>query len=233
MKILGIIPARGGSKRVPGKNLRPLGGKPLVTRAIETAMQARSLTKIVVSSDEPRVLELAKGRPRVVPLMRPAEISTDTAPAIEYVRHALAVLEAGGDPRYDAVVIIQPSSPFTTADDINQTVGILEAAPEADSAVSVMEIEHAIHPLKLKRLERGRLLPFLEEEKGRMAAHELPKLFVRNCSVYVTRRKAIDRGEIIGADSRAWVMPRERSVDINDELDFEFARFLCERQLLA
>ena len=106
---------------------------------------------------------------------------------------------------------------------------LLSESPQADSAVSVIELDHAIHPVKLKRLDGTRLLPWLEEEGGRMAAHELPRLYVRNCSVYVTRRACIDRREIIGADSRAYLMPRERSIDINDELDWQFAEFLSQR----
>jgi CMP-N,N'-diacetyllegionaminic acid synthase len=226
MRVLGIIPARAGSKRVPGKNLRILGGKPLVLRAIEAARGARTLSRVIVSSDDTEVLKLAGE----LGLLRPAEISTDTALAIDYVHHALRILEGGGDARYEAVAILQPSSPFTTPEDIDETVAALEDAPGADSAVSVVEVEHATHPLKLKRLVDGRLLSFLEEEGGRMASHELPKLFVRNGSVYATRRNAIDRGEIIGNDSRAWVMPRERSVDINDELDFQFAEFLAQQR---
>jgi len=228
VKVLGLVPARSGSRRVPGKNLRVLGEKQLVVRSIEACLGARSLSKIVVSSDDDAVLALASAFP-VVALRRPAELSTDAAPAIDYVRHALEALEAGGE-RFDAVAIIQPSSPFTEPADIDAAVALLEGAPQADSAVTVMELDHAVHPVKMKTLDGTRLLPLLEEERGRMAAHELPKVYVRNCSVYVTRRTAIDRGEIIGNDSRGHLMPRARSVDINDELDWEFAKFLFDRR---
>lgn len=230
MRVLGIVPARGGSKRVPGKNLRVLGGRSLVARAIEACLAAKRLSRVVVSSDDARVLGIAGQYANVAALARPEAISGDRAPAIEFVRHALGELEGGGDAHYDAVAIIQPSSPFTEGADIDATTAVLEAAVDADSAVSVMELEHAIHPLKLKRLVEGRLLPFLEAENGRMAAHELPTLYVRNCSVYVTRRAALNRGEIIGDDSRAYSMPRERSLDINDEFDWDLARFLLTRQ---
>lgn len=229
MRVLGIIPARAGSKRVPGKNLRPLNGKELVARSIEAALGAPSLSKVVVSSDSEEVLAVARRYPEVVALRRPDAFSTDTSPAIEYVRHALETLEGQGDGRYDAVAIVQPSSPFTLASDIEETVATLKKSPEASSAVTVMEVEHALHPVKFKRLEGDQLLPLLDDERGRMAAHELPKVYVRNCSVYVSRRATIEQGELIGTDSRAVVMPRERSLDINDELDFDFARFLAGR----
>lgn len=215
MRTLGIIPARAGSKRVPKKNLRMLGGKPLVARAIETTKQTR-LDQVVVSSDDPEVLQMA----RELALPRPAELARDTSLAIDYIRHALAEV---GD--FDVVVVVQPTSPFTLPEDIDNTVALLESSG-ADTAVSVMEIEHAIHPLKLKVMDGDRLLPYLEDEKGRMAAHELPKVYVRNGSVYATRRRVIEGGQTIGEDCRGYVMPRERSVDINDELDLAFAEFL-------
>ncbi len=229
MRVLGIIPARGGSKRVPGKNLRKLGGKELVARAIETCCEAKRLDAVLVSSDDEQVFAVAARYPKVRALKRPPEISGDQALAIEYVRHALAELEKGGDPSFDAVAIVQPSSPFTTSADVDRTVTLLAHSPGADSAVTVMEIDHATHPVKLKRLEGDRLLPYLEEEQGRMAAHQLPKLYVRNCSVYVTRRACLEKGSILGDDSRGLLMPRERSLDINDELDWSFAEFLHAR----
>jgi CMP-N,N'-diacetyllegionaminic acid synthase len=226
---LGIIPARGGSKRLPGKNLRMLGGKPLVAWAIEAARGARRLSNLVVSSDDREVLDIARGYVPRLALERPAEISSDQSPAIDYVRHALKVLESQGQGPFDAVVIVQPSSPFTLSADIDATVDLL-AASGADSAVSVMQLDHATHPLKMKTLQGDRLLPFLEEERGRMAAHELPEIYVRNCSVYATTRSSIERGQIIGDDCRGYVMPRERSLDINEELDLAFAEFLLARR---
>jgi CMP-N-acetylneuraminic acid synthetase len=163
----------------------------------------------------------------VVALKRPAALSDDTAPAIDYVRHALAALEPTHGV-FDAIVIVQPSSPLTLASDIDATVALL-ASSGADSAVSVMQLDHAIHPVKLKSLVGDRLLPYLEDEGGRMAAHELPTLYVRNCAVYASRRGVIESGAIIGADCRGYVMPRERSVDINDEIDFAFCEFLFAR----
>jgi CMP-N-acetylneuraminic acid synthetase len=224
MRTLAIVPARGGSKRVPRKNVRLLGGKPLVVRSIEAARAARLVTRVVVSSDDAEVLALARAIDPALALERPAAISGDLAPAIDYVRHALTTLEER-EPRFDAIVIVQPSSPLTLPADIDATVELLRSSG-ADSAVTVMKLDHAIHPVKLKRLAGDRLLPYLEEERGRMAEHELPALYVRNCAVYASRREVIDAGQIIGNDCRAHVMPRERSVDINDELDFKFAEFL-------
>ncbi|MBC6994149.1 acylneuraminate cytidylyltransferase family protein [Neolewinella lacunae] len=223
MRVLGIIPARAGSERVPGKNWRPLAGRPLIDYVLAAAAQATSLAEIVVSSDSEEVLALAAAYPGLIALRRPAELSGAAAPAIDYVRHALA---ERGD--FAAVAIVQPTSPFTTAEDIDATVALLRSSG-ADSAVSVVEIPHDLHPYKFKTLDGDRLVDYLTEEKGRMAAHELPKVYVRNGSVYVARRETIAAGHIIGPDCRAYRMPRERSVDINDPLDWAWAEFLLSR----
>jgi CMP-N-acetylneuraminic acid synthetase len=228
MHTLGIIPARRGSKRLPRKNVLPLGGKPLVAWTIEAARAATRLSALVVSSDDPEVLEVAASYDPSLALERPEELATDESPAIEYVRHSLATLEAAGQGPFDAIVILQPSSPLTSPEDIDATIELLQASG-ADSAVSVMRLDHAVHPLKMKLLEGDRLLPYLEEERGRMAAHELPEIYVRNCSVYATRRHVVESGQVIGADCRGYVMPRERSLDINEELDLQFAEFLLAR----
>ncbi len=228
LKPLGIIPARGGSKRLPRKNVVPLAGKPLVAWTIEAARASRRIARLVVSSDDDQVLDIAASYDKQLPLRRPDVISGDQSLAIEFVRHALTTLEDAGKGPFDSIVILQPSSPLTLAEDIDNTIELL-ATSGADSAVSVMQLDHAVHPLKMKTLDGDRLVPYLEEERGRMAAHELPTIYVRNCSVYATRRATIDRGEVIGDDCRGYVMPRERSLDINEELDLQFAEFLLSR----
>lgn len=227
-RTLGIVPARGGSKRLPRKNLCLLGGKTLVARAIETALAARELDRVVMSSEDPEILEAARAYGSEIPLVRPDELSTDTALALEFVRHALAVLEPV-EGRFDAVAILQPSSPLTRPEDIDATVRLLRESG-AESSVTVSKIDQAIHPFKLKLLEGDKLLPYMEEENGRMAQHQMPALYSRNGSVYVTRRDVLEAGRILGKDCRAHVMPREFSIDINDEIDFQFAEFLLERE---
>lgn len=229
MKILGIVPARKGSKRVPGKNTRLLGGKPLCQWVIEAALGARGLDRVVVSSDDEKVLELAARFGANLPLPRPAELATDTSPSVDFVFHALRELEARGEGPYDAVCIMPSSSPFTLASDIDATIALFKETG-AETAVSVMQVDHAIHPIKMKVMDGNRLIPYLEEEGGRMATHELPKIFVRNCSVYVSKRAVFfEYKQIVGRDMRGYVMPPERSVDINIEQDLLFAEFVMER----
>lgn len=226
MRVLGIIPARAGSRRLPGKNTRPLLDKPLVAWVIEAALQASSVSRLVVSSDDPGVLAIARAYRPGIALTRPPHLASDTAAPILYVQHALDVLEI--EERFDAVAIIQPTSPLTTPGDIDATLAVLDVSG-ADSAVSVVKVEHALHPAKFKVLLEDRLLPYVEDERGRMAAHDLPEVYVRNGSVYAVRRDVIADGLIIGNDCRAYVMPRARSIDINDEMDLAFAEFLIRR----
>lgn len=227
-RVLGIVPARAGSTRVPRKNLRRIGGVSLVERALATARAARAITTVVASSDDDEVLALANATAGVIALRRPEALATDTALAIDYVRHALSWLVERGEPPFDAVAIVQPSSPFTTSDDVDAVVSLLFSSG-ADSAVSVVELDHAIQPAKLKRLKGDRLVAYVEEERGKMAAHELPRLYVRNGSVYAMRVATVEAGSLLGDDSRGHVMPRARSIDINDELDLAFAEFLMSR----
>jgi CMP-N-acetylneuraminic acid synthetase len=230
MKILGIVAARKGSKRVVGKNVRPLGGKPMCQWVIETATKVKGLDRLVVSSDDERVLEIARSFGEHLVLQRPAELAQDKSPAVDYVFHALKVLEAKGEGPFDAVCIMPAASPFALPSDVEATIDLFTRTG-AETAVSVVEIEHAVHPFKMKVLEGDRLLPYVEEERGRMAAHELPKIYVRNCAVYVSKRSVFfEYKQIVGTDMRGYVMPADRSMDINSEMDFAFAEFLLSRR---
>lgn len=229
LNILGIIPAREGSKRVRHKNFRPFAGTTLVDLAIQQGKESKLITTLTVSSDSDEVLAIANKYEGVIPLKRPLAISDDKAPAIDYVRHCLKELETNTN--YDLVVIIQPSSPLRTANDIDNTIRLLLSQPQADSSVSVVKVDHMVHPYKLKVLQGDSLFPFIEEESGRFAAHELPDIYVRNCAVYCTWRKDLEtRKDVIGKTSLAYVMPSDRSVDINDMIEFEFAEYLYAKQ---
>jgi CMP-N,N'-diacetyllegionaminic acid synthase len=225
LRILGIIPARKGSKRVPGKNTKLLGGIPLIEYSLKAALAAKSFTNLVVSSDDEEVRNIV-GRYRTVRFIeRPADLATDTSPAIDYVRHALA--QVGEN--WDLVVIVQPTTPFVRGEDIDGTIELLHTQ-KAKSAVSVVKLEQMHHPYKLKIMSKdGVLLPFLEDEGHIKAAHELPDVYSRNGGVYVTTMDTINDGLIIGDPCLGYVMPFERSVDINYPVDFDFAEFLASK----
>jgi CMP-N-acetylneuraminic acid synthetase len=226
VRTLAIVPARGGSRRVPRKNLAVLDGRTLVRRALDTALAARCFERVALSSDDEEILREAGGLDVAV-VRRPRELASDTARAYDVVVHALGELERTG--RFDAVAVVQATSPFTAPEDLAGAVALL-AASGAASVVSVVRLEAAIHPLKLKRLQDDRrLLPFLADD-ALTPSHDLPPLWVRNGSIYVSRREVLDRGELVDdGDTRGYEMPQERSYDIDTPRDLAFAEFLVGR----
>jgi len=194
---------------------------------MQAAQAATSLDRVILTSDDPVILDRARSFPDIEAIRRPAELSTDLSPAIDYVRHALEILK-DQEEAFDVVVIIQPTSPFTLPQDIDDSISLL-AETGADTVVSVVKVDHMVNPVKLKIIEKGQLLPYIEDEADRMAHHDVPQVYVRNCSIYASTMQTFDQGKIIGSHCQAYLMPRERSIDINDSLDFEFAEFLMQR----
>lgn len=228
-RILGIIPARKGSKRLKHKNILELNGNPLYHYVVNSARESKYLNDIAFTTDDQRILrQIHTSYPEIIGIARPSEIASDTAPAIAYVQHALDYLQKSAGNTYDIVVILQPTSPLTNSQDIDNTISLLQLNQDAESAVSIVKLDHMVHPLKLKTFDGRVLHPYFDDEKNRMAAHELPEVYVRNCSVYATRASCIAKGKVIGEPCLGYEMPRERSVDINDWYDFQFASFLMK-----
>jgi CMP-N,N'-diacetyllegionaminic acid synthase len=228
MRVLGLIPARGGSRRLPQKNLARLGGRTLVRRALETALASGAFETVALSSDDDEILAEASGLDAVAVVRRPPELATETALAYDVVVHALRILEASGCARFDAAAVIQCTSPFTAPEDLDGAIRMLEGT-SAKSVVSVGRLEPRIHPAKLKRMEGDRLVPYLEDDRLR-PSHELPPLWVRNGSIYVTRREAIEAGDLVADDVLGFRMPAERSFDIDTPADLALAELLLQRR---
>jgi CMP-N,N'-diacetyllegionaminic acid synthase len=231
MRVLGLVPARGGSRRLPRKNLASLGGTTLVRRALDTALASGCLDVLALSSDDPEILAQGADLAGVTQVRRPAALATYRALAYDVVVHALGELESGGAEPFDVVALVQCTSPFTAPEDIRGAVELLERTG-AGSVVSVVEVDTPLHPLKLKRMEGDHLLPFLEDDRL-LPSQDLPQLWARNGSVYVSRRETIDRGTLTSDDVRGYPMPRARSLDINTDVDLAFAEFLLNRDRSA
>lgn len=227
-KVLAIIPARSGSKRLNQKNLRKLQGKSLVRYAIEAAISSEVLNKIVLSSDSDQILEEAKIYGNALQLIkRPAELADDHSLAIEYVQHALELLKPEA---FTEVMIIQPTSPLTLGIDIGLCFELYKSSG-ACSAVSVREVQFDVHPSKFKKIESGFLKPYLMDEENKRTYQELEKVYVRNGALYLSSMEQIQSGQLLGEPCAAYIMPEERSVDINTALDLEFAEFLMSKKL--
>lgn len=218
---VGIIHARGGSRRVPLKNLKPLGGKPLVAWIIEAARAARALSRVIMSTDHDEIARVALEYGAEVPFRRPPDLSEDV-PSEQVTQHAIRFLDESGY-RIDVAVTLQPTTPFTSGADIDACVEKL-IATGADSVITVGPARE--RPEWMMRLgERDRLIPLQGWWRGEQGVSQsLPSLYLPNGGVYATRRDVLMiQDRIIGEDTRAVVMPMERSVDIDEAVDFVIA----------
>ena len=225
-RILGIIPARGGSKGVPRKNIRLVAGVPLLAYTIWAAQQSRKLTYFVTSTDDQEIAAVARqyGSPVI---LRPPELAADDTPMVPVVEHALTTVEQEEAP-FDCIVVLQPTAPQRTGEDIDAALALL-VETGADSVVSVYEVgDH--HPARMYRLsEDGRLIPYAEEPPHRLR-QALPPVYHRNGAIYACRRSVlIEHRTLIGLNTQPYIMPRERSINIDDELDLAFADFVLRQ----
>lgn len=222
MRILGVIPARGGSKGIPNKNLAQLRGVPLIAYTIRAAQQASVIAKLVVSTDSEAIREAAVGLGSNV-LMRPAELATDTTPTPPVVAHVLHAVESV-DGRFDAVMLLQPTSPLRTSSDIERAASTFAANPAADSLISCYD-GSATHPSIMYRLCGDRLAPLFGHDQPRRR-QDFESVYVRNGAIYLTRRHLIvEEGRLVGDHPLALKMPRERSINIDEPVDLELAAF--------
>ena len=223
MRALGLIPARGGSKEVPRKNLRHLAGRPAVAWTIDAALVSQALDYVVVSTDDEEITAVARGCGADVPFLRPAELAQDDTPDLPVYRHAVEWLEANEDYRPDVVAWLRPTAPLRTAEDIDGALEVL-ARTGADCVRSVCRAEY--HPYWMKRLEGDRMVPFVEgmDETRFQRRQLLPAAYRLNGAVDVIRcERAQTQGFLFAGDCRAYEMPPERSVDLDGELDFAYA----------
>ncbi|MGH7775159.1 MAG: cytidylyltransferase domain-containing protein [Candidatus Binatia bacterium] len=226
MRVLGIIPARGGSKEVPRKNIRMVAGRPLIAYTIEAAKGSRLLTDFVTSTEDLEIATVAKelGSPL---LMRPKELAADDSPMLTVVQHALTALESD-TVRFDYVTLLQPTTPQRFSEDIDAALTLL-IQTGADSVVSVYQVSDH-HPARMYRLVNGRLVPYDSEPTDRLR-QGLPAVYHRNGAIYACRRALIkEKGTLVGLDTRPYIMPRGRSINIDDELDLVLADLLLRRQ---
>jgi N-acylneuraminate cytidylyltransferase len=221
-KVLGLIPARGGSKGVPRKNVRLLGGKPLLQWTTDAATESRLIDRLVLSTEDSEIAELGRSLGVDVPFLRPEAAATDEASAHHVIEHALASL----DEAYEYLVYLQPTSPFRTALDIDGCLETL-AASNTETCVSV-SVSRA-KPEWLFYLEEGsRLKPVLGELKSQRR-QELRTAYELNGAVYAARVAAYRaRGSFFSERTAAWVMPADRSIDLDELDDFERAEALLQ-----
>jgi CMP-N,N'-diacetyllegionaminic acid synthase len=231
LKSLGVIPARGGSKGIPRKNIMALKGRPLIEYTIDAARQSQHLTHFVVSTDDQEIADVARAAGASVPFMRPPDLATDSATSLPVLEHALYEVEKADATHFDIIVMLQPPTPLRTGSDIDEALEML-ATTGADSVVSVTDIG-ANHPLRMKRVVGdGVLVNYIDQGHEDMRPRqELPPVYIRNGAVYASRRAVItEQKTMVGADCRALIMPPERSVNIDEPFDLIRAASLLSEQ---
>lgn len=230
-RILALIPARGGSKGVPRKNVRPIAGKPLIAYTIETALAVPHLFhRIIVSTDDEEIAEVSRFYGAEVPFVRPTELSGDRVPTLPVVQHAVRWVEVEEGAPLTWVCLLQPTDPLRLPEDLVRAVTLARAGG-CDSVISVVPAV-STHPALMKRIENDRLLPFsIEEKEGTRRQDHRPEAYMRNGAIYLTRRDVVmNENSLWGQVIRPLIMPEERSVGVDSELDFQFVSFLLSQK---
>ncbi len=228
--ILAVIPARGGSQGIKDKNIRELGGKPLIAWTIEAAKKSKYIDRAIVSTDSTKIADISRTWGAEVPFIRPPGLATDRASTNAVILHGLKWIDQNEHKTYDDFVLLQPTSPLRNSAHIDDAVEKMTADRSADSLVSVVASKE--NPYWTKIIDkRGRLLPFLPDREHPSRRQDLPKTYALNGAIYISKSKTfMTNPDLFGGKCLAYVMDRESSVDIDDEDDFLYAEYLIARR---
>jgi CMP-N-acetylneuraminic acid synthetase len=224
---LAIIPARGGSKRLPNKNVLPLAGKPMLVWTIESAIQSKYLDEIVLSTDSDDIIKVA-GNYKIKTIKRPIELASDTAKTVDVVKHVIENI----DKKYDFIVLLQPTSPLRTSTHIDEAIEQLIKL-NADAIISVTEADHS--PLWCNILpENLSMENFISEDIKDKRSQELPKFYRLNGAIYICKiEKLIEENTFfLKKNLYAYIMDKKSSIDIDEELDFKLAEIILKEKFL-
>ncbi len=224
MTIVGLIPARGGSKTIPHKNSKLLAGKPLIAWTIEAAKNCQALSRVIVSTDDPHIADVALQWDAEVPFLRPAELAGDKSSSLDVVLHLIHWLEEH-DSMPEYILLLQPTSPFRTAEDITAAIDLAKTR-KVDAVVSVCETD--AHPLLCKRVqEDGRLADYVSTDLGYLRRQDLPPAYQLNGAIYVNRcQSLLQERTFLPKDTVPYFMPPERSLDLDTLWDWHLAELI-------
>lgn len=226
MRVLAIIPARKGSKGVPGKNTYPIAGKPLIGYTIDVALQSRALANIVISTDDEAIWQYAEGIDVTVH-KREATLATDTSPVVLTIIEVVHYAEQLFNTTYDAVMLLQPTAPLRETWHITGAIKLLENNPPYDCLISVVQAGD-VHPARMYSIQDG-ILHSLQPENEQKNRQELPPVYLRNGSIYLTRRNALlAQQKIMIAPSLAYVMDAKYHLNIDEPRDMLLAKAILE-----
>lgn len=219
---VGVIPARGGSKSIPRKNLAPLGGRPLLAWTADAALQSRRLARTILSTDSPEIAAAGRAMGIEAPFLRPHALAADDTPMLPVLLHALDHLEGQGIAP-TALVLLQPTSPLRAARHIDEAIELFERE-HGEVVVSVVEVPHRFNPLSVMRLDGRRLKPFLAEGAAVLRRQDKPRLYARNGpAVLVISVRQLRSGTLYGPNTVGYVMDEASSLDIDEPADLVLA----------
>ena len=223
--VLGLVPARGGSKGVPGKNVKPLAGRSLLEYTARAARESGIIDRIILSTDSPEIADAGRRAGLEVPFMRPTALAADDTPMVPVIEHALAeTARSGWSP--DIVVLLQPTSPLRRSSHIRDAVQLLHDTG-ADSVVTVVEVPRHLSPDYVMRIDEGRLKPFLAEGARVTRRQDTRPAYSRDGTVYAFRRATLEKfGSIYGEDCRPLLIDSHDSLSIDSPSDWDEAERL-------
>lgn len=224
LSVLAVISARGGSKGIPRKNIKPLGGKPLIQWTIDAAKHSKHLNRVIVSTEDPEIARVSSELGADIPYVRPSNLATDGTPGLAPVLHALKQL-----PEYEWVMLLQPTSPLRITEDIDSAFELCQARG-APAAVSVCKVrEHPYWTYKMG--SKDRVESFIVNRPDILRRQDLPPAYCLNGAIYLARTDwLIERESFITPETLGYVMPPERSIDLDSPLDWQWLEFLLENK---
>ena len=230
--ILGLIPARGGSRGIPRKNLKLLAGKPLVCYACEAALESHVISRTIVSTDCPQIAQVARAADAEVPFLRPAALASDTARSVDVVLHAIDWLAAHEGAVPEIIVLLQPTAPLRQGHHIDEAVNLLVASG-SDAVVSVATVPAHYHPLWQLVLRDNTLYTFAGEPPAQLIPRrqDLPATYTRNGAIYAVRSSVLSATRsLYGNHCLGYVMPPDVSINIDTLEDWQLAEATLGRQ---
>jgi len=228
MKILGVIPARSGSKGVKNKNIKKLAGEYLINYTISQSLKSK-LTDVIVSTNCEEIKNISIDLGAKVPFLRPKNLALDNSSSISVAQHALKVYSELSNTKYDALMLLQPTCPLRTFKDINNCIELFKSN-SIDSVISVCNV-NGLHPARMKFLDENNLLidPPFAELKENQPRQELRPMYIRNGAIYLTKTTHIINGTFKGENSMAYIMDEEKSINIDTNFDFKLAEILLKK----
>ena len=228
-KFICIIPARSGSKGIKNKNIKIVGGKPLIYWTIKEAKKSKFFSKVIVSTDSPKIQKIALKYGVECPFLRPKKLSGDRTPTIKVIKHAVNFLkEKMNYKSYDYIVLLQPTSPLRKIFDINKSIQLFLSTKKKSSLISVTEVSDN-HPARMYFLKNNILINHsLSEKISGTPRQKLKKMYLRNGAIYIIRKNNL-LPDFIGKKPMAYLMPKKRSMNIDDAFDLKLIKNLFKK----